>query len=321
MGPKVSILIASFNHEAYLPDCLASVVGQTFLEWEVILVDDLSQDSSWEMAQNWSLKDPRIKVFRNETNLGTYGTQQRALEQANGELVVVLNSDDYWDADKLILQVDAMQQNPEASWCFCRAMSVGSLLPAEMPTSTWPTAGVFNAFPLLLPQNDVAASSVMFRKKGLRFNPDCRYSGDWLALIEASLRGSAVAVPKVLSYWRQHNSNSYVRSASQLEEEIWLRREILKLAHAVKNGSPALAECAMHLSALQVLAGQLRKGRHYSWMALLLDPSLRTFKRWLATLLPLNAAMRRLWPGQTPIEIPGERPRRSVDWNALPAEK
>ena len=78
--PRVSIIVPSFNHARFLPACLGSVLSQSLTDWELHLVDDGSSDDSILIAQGYAESDPRIKVLVNEQNLGTYGTQARALE-------------------------------------------------------------------------------------------------------------------------------------------------------------------------------------------------------------------------------------------------
>lgn len=88
---RVSICIISYNNERYLDCCIQSALNQTDKNVEVILVDDRSTDRSWGIAQHYSDK---IKIFRNETNLGEMRNCNRALELCSGEFVTILHSDD-----------------------------------------------------------------------------------------------------------------------------------------------------------------------------------------------------------------------------------
>ena len=116
--PRVSIIVPSFNHARFLPACLDSVLSQSFADWELHLVDDGSSDDSVLIAQGYAESDPRIKVLVNEQNLGTYGTQARALEFCTGEFVAVLNSDDFWHPDKLRQQVAALASDSMLPFCY-----------------------------------------------------------------------------------------------------------------------------------------------------------------------------------------------------------
>src|SRR5579884_4335685 len=103
--PAVSILIPSYNHGPFLRECLRSVQEQTLGDWELIVVDDGSSDDSVDIAREVAATDPRIRVFVNDVNLGTYGTEQRALDRSTGRYVAVMNSDDRWAPEKLARQV------------------------------------------------------------------------------------------------------------------------------------------------------------------------------------------------------------------------
>src|SRR5690349_16573876 len=114
--PDVSVIVPSYNHSVFLRDSIESVLAQTFNDWELVIVDDVSSDDSVEVARSY--QDPRIRVVVNESNLGTYATLNQALDLAEGNLVGVLNSDDFWAPTKLESQVEAMAEVPEASFSY-----------------------------------------------------------------------------------------------------------------------------------------------------------------------------------------------------------
>ena len=99
--PKVSILIPVFNREAFLADCIQSALSQTFTDFEVIVVDNASTDRSWEVALAFTSVDSRVRVFRNEVNIGPVRNWQRCLDEAIGEYAKFLFSDDLMFPDFL----------------------------------------------------------------------------------------------------------------------------------------------------------------------------------------------------------------------------
>lgn len=90
---KVSLIIPVYNTAAYLRDCLGSVMRQTFQDWEALVVDDGSTDGSGELCRELSQQDPRIRPVSQE-NRGVSAARNRALEQARGEYLFFLDSDD-----------------------------------------------------------------------------------------------------------------------------------------------------------------------------------------------------------------------------------
>ena len=96
----ISIIIPVYNVKPYLDNCLQSVVGQDYTDFECILVDDGSTDGSSELCDQWAEKDTRIQVIH-QTNQGVSSARNRGLEQAKGEYISFIDSDDWVNADYL----------------------------------------------------------------------------------------------------------------------------------------------------------------------------------------------------------------------------
>jgi glycosyltransferase involved in cell wall biosynthesis len=90
----VSVLIPVYNHELFIEACVESALAQTFQDLEVIIVDNHSTDRSWEICQSLATRDSRIRVFRNDSNIGPVGNWQRCIDEACGQLGKILFSDD-----------------------------------------------------------------------------------------------------------------------------------------------------------------------------------------------------------------------------------
>ena len=106
----VSIIMPSWNTADYIGQSIKSVIAQTYENWELIIVDDCSTDSTDDVVSQY-IKDTRIKYYKNDVNLGAALTRNRALELAQGEWIAFLDSDDLWKKDKLQRQIDFMIQH------------------------------------------------------------------------------------------------------------------------------------------------------------------------------------------------------------------
>ena len=95
--PLVSIIVPVYNTEKYLPICLDSLVNQTFKDIEVICIDDKSKDSSLKILQDYSKKDSRIKIIKNEVNKGLGETRNVGIRNSKGNYISFVDSDDYID--------------------------------------------------------------------------------------------------------------------------------------------------------------------------------------------------------------------------------
>jgi glycosyltransferase involved in cell wall biosynthesis len=101
--PKVSVVILTYNRAAFLLTAIQSVLNQTFHNFEIIVVDDGSQDQTTEMVR--SLTDQRIRYLRHEANKGQAASRNTGIRQALGEYVAFLDDDDEWLPQKLEKQV------------------------------------------------------------------------------------------------------------------------------------------------------------------------------------------------------------------------
>ena len=110
MNDPVSVIMPSCNTAEYISLSIQSVIDQTYANWELILIDDCSTDGTDEIVQPF-LRDPRIRYYRNETNLGAALTRNRALREAKGRWIAFLDSDDLWQPEKLERQIAFMEQN------------------------------------------------------------------------------------------------------------------------------------------------------------------------------------------------------------------
>jgi glycosyltransferase involved in cell wall biosynthesis len=102
------VLLPAYNAERFVDAAVQSVVGQTFTDWEVVAVDDASRDGTHQRLLDWAARDARIRVARNERNLGMTGNWNACLAHAAGDLVIKLDADDAFRPRTLELLVEAL---------------------------------------------------------------------------------------------------------------------------------------------------------------------------------------------------------------------
>lgn len=100
----------SYNTAQYISQSIQSVLAQTYLNWELIIVDDCSTDNT-ENVVSVFLNDNRIKLLKNERNSGAAVSRNRALREARGKWIAFLDSDDLWEPEKLEKQIAFMKNN------------------------------------------------------------------------------------------------------------------------------------------------------------------------------------------------------------------
>lgn len=110
MNDLVSVVMPSYNTAEYISASIESVQAQTYTNWELIIVDDCSTDSTDVVVQKY-LNDTRIRYYQNETNCGAAISRNKALKEAKGKWIAFLDSDDLWLPEKLEKQIGFMEHN------------------------------------------------------------------------------------------------------------------------------------------------------------------------------------------------------------------
>jgi glycosyltransferase involved in cell wall biosynthesis len=205
--PLVTVIIPAFNSADDLPEALSSVREQTSDDWEVVVCDDASTDDTAAIAESFG---EGFRVVRNERNLGPAGARNRALEVARGELIALLDADDYWLPSYLEEQVRFYErcerEAPGVGVVTCDALMVGADGPIE---GTFRDRVPFPARPTLaklLVQNTIYGSSLLPRAIAEEvggFSPECRGTEDhdlWVKVLERGYR--PVCNPKAVAVYR-----------------------------------------------------------------------------------------------------------------------
>lgn len=111
MQKLVSIITPTFNSDKFVQATILSVQNQTYKNWELILIDDCSTDSTFEILKRLSAMDSRLKLFRLSTNSGTGVARDFALSKCSGNYIAFLDADDIWKPKKLEIQLAWMQEH------------------------------------------------------------------------------------------------------------------------------------------------------------------------------------------------------------------
>lgn len=111
MNDLVSILMPTFNAEKFIKAAVESVQKQTYVNWEMILVDDASTDKTVKIIADFIQKESRIKHYQLQTNSGNGFARNIALEKASGKYIAFLDADDLWFPEKLEKQIQFLKAN------------------------------------------------------------------------------------------------------------------------------------------------------------------------------------------------------------------
>ena len=120
--PLFSILIANYNNGKFFNDCYESIITQTYCKWEVIIVDDASNDDSVDLIKSIIGNDPRFKIFQNPENKGCGFTKRRCAELAIGEICAFLDPDDAITEEALSVMINEHARYPDASMIYSKLL-------------------------------------------------------------------------------------------------------------------------------------------------------------------------------------------------------
>lgn len=111
-APAISVVMAAFNVEKHLCSAIESILDQTFRDFEFIIVDDGSQDGTWEIVQEYASRDPRVRSLRNERNRGFPASLNRGLKAARSEWIARMDADDIACPERLARQMAFLAEHP-----------------------------------------------------------------------------------------------------------------------------------------------------------------------------------------------------------------
>jgi len=219
--PRVSVLMSVYNGERFLKSAIESILDQTFTDFEFLILDDGSTDSTWEILEKYADKDERVLLVRNEHNIGLTRSLNKGLRLARGEYLARQDADDISLPKRLELQVKFLDMNPEVG-VVGTGMEIidenGKILRLQQP----PTDHESITAELLLKNHAIGHSTVMAKLSALKefggYNERLPYAQDydlWWCLSRKRKIGN---LPEILVQWRDTlGSISRKRREEQLE--------------------------------------------------------------------------------------------------------
>jgi glycosyltransferase involved in cell wall biosynthesis len=238
----VTFVVPCHNLAHLLPDCLRSILCQTFTDFEILVMDDCSPDDTPEVVR--SFDDPRVHHIRHAANVGHLENYNAGIRHARGKYLWLISADDRLRRDYVLARfVAAMEAHPRATFVFCPVIKLKGA--EETVQSGWsaPNDCVLDGKRFLgdlLGVNCVPAASAMARTDAYRsaggFPLDLPYSGDWYMWCVFALRGDVIALAEPMVNYRLHDGNmthDFVRNPpAKMRDEIAVRWRTLRLAEA-----------------------------------------------------------------------------------------
>lgn len=224
--PEISVIMPVYNAEEYLSMAINSIINQTCQDWELVIINDGSSDSSEKIILSYS--DERIKYFRNEQNLGLINTLNRAIDLCTGNYIARMDADDISESNRFDLLLKFMNTHTDYAMCGSNALVIdknnvvtGKIL--NFSSNELLQINLLFSVPFVHP-------SVMFRTEVLkanRYSSEYQHAEDYELWCRISDQYKVANISNLLLKYRWHDSNVSVLHAEKqqiLKDEIICRQ-------------------------------------------------------------------------------------------------
>lgn len=277
--PLVTVVMPAYNAGRYLRSAVLSIVGQTFVDWELLIVDDASTDGAVEGIAD--IADPRIRVVRNSWNIGLAATLNVGIDLARGEFIARMDQDDIAYPERLERQLALLSADPRPDLVAVRCLTIS---PANEAVGLLPwvrTHEALTARPWLgfyLPHPTWMGRTDWFRRYRYHL-PEIYLSEDQELLLRSHATSRFATVPEVLFAYRIRERKDWRRQARSRRAQ--LKMQLNHFAYAGQYCRALLSLLAFCARTCMDLANALLPGSS-GW----LGPHRR---------MPLDAAEQQRW--------------------------
>ncbi len=240
--PKVSVGIPVYNGQDYIKEAIDSVLNQTFTDFEIVIVDNQSTDDTVKIIREY--KDPRIKLFINDTNIGITPNWSKVMEYSTGEYMKVLPADDFLYPECLALQVKVFEDDKEKKISLCTGRrniinQEGKVLFTRGFARNQKRMNGIDTINYVIRSGANAIGEggpVMFRREILEktgyFEKEIFYVFDLDLWFKILLYGDFYYVPQVICCFRVSGSSASVKAAKKQREQYF---QFIEKVYAAKQ--------------------------------------------------------------------------------------
>jgi len=217
--PFFSIVMSVYNGEGYIDQCLQSILGQSFIDFECIVIDDASVDNSLKLLQKYD--DKRIRIIKNKKNLGLTRSLNKGIKEAKGKYIARIDIDDWWDRNKLKEQYNFLRENPKYGIVGTNGWNVNEKGKVEKEIIRPRTDKEIKKY--LIKKCPLIHSSIVMNKwlinKYGSYDPSFRCSQDYELWLRLSDKTKYYNLQKLLVYKRTFDNNMSALKWKQMLKE------------------------------------------------------------------------------------------------------
>lgn len=228
--PRVTVLMPVYNCKAYLAEAIETILGQTYCNFEFLIIDDGSTDGSDTVLSSYARREHRIVAVFNKANMGVIGALNRGLALARGEYVARMDADDVCRPTRLEKQVAFLDSHPNVDVCGCWLQLFGD---SENTVWSYPedneTIQSLLLFHSSMPHATVMLRRCVFQKYDLCYEEGYNHAEDYALWVKASRYLKFSNIPEVLYLYRRYADKvTQVYTREKMATSTRIRREQLE---------------------------------------------------------------------------------------------
>lgn len=238
MKPEVSVVIPAFNAQKYIAATVDSILSQTFRDIEVVIVDDASTDSTFSIISDIAKKDKRVRVHRNERNLGTIRTLNRAIELSVGRYIARMDADDLSHPSRVEKQHAFLKAHPDVGIVGCGLLIINEV---RSERSTIVRPGDDGSLRLEMAKYTPIGANCMLRRSVLEevglFDAEIGAEEELEIMIRIAGRAKLACIPDILYTYFIRSTGRSISSRKLMKKIVMIRlnmRAIMELGLPVR---------------------------------------------------------------------------------------
>ena len=190
----ISVLMPVYNDELYIEDAINSIINQSYINFELIIIDDVSTDKSYIISKEYTIRDKRIKLYRNSYNLGPYKNWDKALSYVSGEYITYITGHDKWDSTLLETYINIIKSDAQCVLAYFPSIIIdkfGKEIKSNSKDNDYNGRKLDNFNAIINGNNSDAINGLLKREAMLKtgIQPIC-IENDTIFLAELSLYGT-----------------------------------------------------------------------------------------------------------------------------------
>jgi len=250
--PLVSIAVCTYNGEKFLTEQLDSLVGQSYQNVEIVVVDDCSKDNTFNILKQYEERYPNFKVYRNEQNLGYIKNFEKAISLCEGEYIALSDQDDIWETNKIELQLlsigDYSLIYHDSEFINESGISKNAKISDVRNFYRGRDSNIF------LLENCVSGHAILFKKElkpYLKNFTPLIFHDWWITFIACHIAGITYLNQSLVKYRQHENASTDILKSRNKKQEalsgITKEFEILKTFYTLPFKKDAILEKLVHL--------------------------------------------------------------------------